>query len=106
MATWVVELDERGSITTGVSFATSQPANLHGTTDLLGRLRREQLSKAPKEYGKLVAHLLKYTETPVHNACDDLAGIVQKLRELAETDTIDYIVTRAVSLGCQQASQW
>lgn len=106
LATWVVELDERESIRTGVSLATSQPANLPGAPDLLGRLRRGQLARAPKEYAKLVAHLLKHTELPIHNACHDLGEIVQQLRELSETDAIEDIVTRALSLGCQQASQW
>ena len=103
LATWAVYLSE--SIADGVNLATARPAALSEHTDLLGDLDENRLHRAPAEFAKLIAHLMRGTLTPFWR-CHELARIVPALRDGAALPDINDIVEAALRLGCSDAPEW
>lgn len=103
MAAWVVHLND--SIEDGVELATMHPAGLGEHADLLHHLDDERLDRAPIAYAKLLAHLLRGTQSPFWGG-HYLASIVPRLRGQPEPVEVQAIVEEAMRLGCGDAPQW
>ena len=103
LAPWAVYLTE--SIANGVNLATVRPAGFSEHTDVLGDIDENLLNRAPAEFAKLIAHLMRGTVAPFWR-CHELARIVPALRDCAALSDINAIVEEALRLGCSDAAQW
>ena len=102
MAAWTAHLPE--AIDTAVELATAHPARLEQHSDLLADIG-EHLDRAPRQYAKLIAHLLKHTQPPFWSG-HALAELVPRLRESAEPADVDVIIEEALRLDCPDAPDW
>jgi hypothetical protein len=103
LAAWAVYLTE--SIAEGVNLATARPAGFSEHTDVLSDIDKNRLHRAPAEFAKLIAHLMRGTLAPFWH-CHELARIVPALRDRAAVPDINDIVEDALRLGCGDAAQW
>lgn len=103
MATRVVYLSD--SIAEGVTLATAHRAGFREHTCTLHDLDENRLNRAPADFAKLIAHLLRGTQPPFWD-CHDLAKILPELRDGADPTHINIIVEEAMRLGCHGAAHW
>jgi hypothetical protein len=95
MAGWAVYLTE--SADEAVVLATSRPAGLFEHDVVLDRLADDRLQRAPRAFGKLIAHLLKGTKGPCWSL-HELPGIVSVLYGRADAADLATIRQEAVRL--------
>lgn len=103
MAAWAVYLTD--SIDEGVTLATARPAGLRMHSTTLRHITADRVHHAPAAFAKLVAHLLRGTQSSFYG-CDPLARIVEKLRGAAASEDIRTIINEALRLGCRSAAEW
>jgi hypothetical protein len=103
MAPWAIYLTQ--SITQGVTLATTHPAGLGEHANTLDDITDERIRRAPTEFAKLIAHLLRTTEPPFWG-CRHLPRILSELRHHTTPTDIDAIIAEAIRLGCTDAGQW
>jgi hypothetical protein len=104
MAAWVTYLTESSSIGEGVALTTARPAGLREHGGILHDLG-DRIHHSPADFAKLIAHLLRSTQSPFWE-CHDLANIVPQIRDIANPDDTSTIVEEAIRLGCHNATQW
>ncbi|WP_410790637.1 DUF4020 domain-containing protein [Kribbella sp. C-35] len=95
MACWAVYLTD--SADDAVILATSRPARLVEHDVVLERLADDRLRRAPRAFGKLIAHLLKGTQEPCWSL-HELPGIVSELNRTADPADLAVIRQEAVRL--------
>jgi hypothetical protein len=103
MANWVPYLSD--SLPEGVALATAAPASLTPHGDLLRSLDETRLRRAPEEFARLLAHLLRSTDQPFWGG-PELARLVPILRDGAAPSDIDAIREQGIRLGYTNAAQW
>lgn len=96
MAAWVIHLTE--SIDAGVDLATSTEASLNEHADALHSLTDDRLSLAPRQFARLIAHLLSFTQPPFYGGYE-LQRIVPQLHDRADPTDLNTIRQEAVRLG-------
>ena len=105
MAAWIVYLTEPNSIDQGANLATGCPAGLRKRSGILHALNSDRIDRAPAQYAKLIAHLMRDTQRPFWQ-CHELAELVPKVRNNADRADIDTIIEHALRLGCDNATRW
>jgi len=103
MASWVVYL--RDSVTEGIALATAHPAGFPPHSNILRALATEEVRRAPIEFARLIAHLLKGTRPPFWDG-HYLDEIVPSLRNEASPSDLTIIVEEAMRLGHPGAQRW
>lgn len=102
MATWVVYLTD--SIRDGVTLATACPAGFRERTNILHDLSENRVKRAPGEFAKLIAHMMRGTQPPFWGG-HYLAKIMPELRLGGDPADFKSIVEEAMRLGCYDALQ-
>jgi hypothetical protein len=98
IAGWAIYLTS--SVDAAVSFATSTPAGLEEHDDFLGQLAGDRIERAPRAFGRLIAHLLTSTQLPCWSLYQ-LPDIVDSLKQSADPEDLSVIRREAIRLRIQ-----
>jgi hypothetical protein len=96
MAAWTIYLTS--SVEEATSLVTAHPAGIAPHSRLLRDLTNERIHQEPSALARLLAHLLRWTETPFYG-CDEIQRILQAM-EGAEPSATTPLREQAVRLGC------
>jgi hypothetical protein len=102
LAGWVVHLE--GSFDEAVGLAVASPAGLEQHGQVLLELSN-RVDDSPAACARLLAHLLAGTDPPFWH-CDQVQGIVTKVRGHATDEDMRQIREQSLRLGCTTAADW